>query len=382
MAGPRIALVAGELSGDLLGAGLIAALRRRWPDARFEGIGGPGMVGAGLEGLYPLEKLSVMGLVEVLKHLPELMRIRRGLLARWRTDPPALFVGIDAPDFNLPLARKLRAAGVRAAHYVSPSVWAWRQGRVKGIARSVDLMLTLFPFEAAFYQAHAVPVACVGHPLADAIPLETDRQAARRALGLPEGGHVLAVLPGSRGGEVARHGALFVAAAQRFAARHPGLRILVPCATARLRAQLEAVVAGLGDAGPVRLLDGQAREALGACDLALVASGTATLEAMLVGRPQVMAYRVAPLTYAIAKRLMKIARFSLPNLLADRDLIPELIQDAATPEALAVALEAWLAEPARAEATLAEFARLHRELKRDASETAAAALVGLLERQR
>lgn len=374
----RIALVAGELSGDLLGAGLIRALRRRYPQAVFEGIAGPGMLAAGCSGLFPLERLSVMGLVEVLRHLPELLRIRRALLARWRADPPDVFIGIDAPDFNLPLARRLRAGGVRTAHYVSPSVWAWRQGRVRGIARSVDLMLALFPFEERFYRDHAVPVACVGHPLADEIPLVSDRAAARAALAVTAAGPVLAVLPGSRHGEVGRLGPDFIAAAQGLAERHPGLQVLLPCATPALRAQLEAQLRAAQAQSLVRLVDGRAREVLAAADLALVASGTATLEAMLVGRPLVMAYRIAPLTYAIARRLMKIDRFALPNLLAGRDLVPEFIQDAATPAALCAALDAWLTEPARAQAVCAEFARLHAELRRDASEAAATALGALL----
>lgn len=373
----RIAVVAGELSGDALGGALLPALQRHFPQARFEGIGGPRMQAAGLESLFPLEKLSVMGLVEVLKHLPELLSIRRALVRRWLAAPPDLYLGIDAPDFTLPLAKRLRAHGIRSAHYVSPSVWAWRQGRVHGIAQSVDLMLTLFPFEAAFYAQHRVPVECVGHPLADEIPAGITIADGRAALGLGPG-RSIALLPGSRAGEVGRHIDVFLAAFARLRARQPGFDALLPCATPALRAQIAARVAAAGLAAQVRLCDGHAREVLAASEVALVASGTATLEAMLVGRPLVMAYRVAPLTYAIARRLMKIDRFALPNLLAGHDLIPEFIQDAATPEALAAALEAWLHAPARAQAVCAEFAGLHERLRCNAGERAAAALAGLL----
>ncbi|PWV63511.1 lipid-A-disaccharide synthase [Plasticicumulans acidivorans] len=374
----RIAIVAGELSGDVLGGGLIEALRRRYPQATFEGIGGPRMIGAGLKSLYPLDALSVMGLVEVLRHLPRLLGIRGDLLRRWRAKPPDLFVGIDAPDFNLPLARRLRAAGIRTAHYVSPSVWAWRQGRVKGISKSIDLMLTLFPFEAAFYQQHRVPVACVGHPLADEIPAGIDMLAAREAIGLADDIRWLALLPGSRAGEVARHVDVFLEAFRLFHAQQPDFCAVIPCATPKLHEQIESRVAAAGLCDYVLLLDGRARDALAASELALVASGTATLEAMLVGRPLVMAYIVAPLTYRIAKRLMRIDRFSLPNLLAGRDLIPEFIQQAATPAALATALEDWLAQPQRMTEVCSEFARLHAELRRNASEAAAQALGTLL----
>ncbi|HMW28902.1 MAG TPA: lipid-A-disaccharide synthase [Plasticicumulans sp.] len=373
----RIAVVAGELSGDALGGALLPALQQRFPQARFEGIGGPRMQAAGLESLFPLEKLSVMGLVEVLKHLPELLSIRRALVRRWLAEPPALYLGIDAPDFTLPLAKRLRAHGIRTAHYVSPSVWAWRQGRVRGIAQSVDLMLTLFPFEATFYAQHHVPVECVGHPLADEIPAGLTVADGRAALGLGAG-RSLALLPGSRAGEVGRHIDVFLAAFARLHERHPQLNALLPCATAALRAQIAARVTAAGLDAQVRLFDGHAREVLAASELALVASGTATLETMLVGRPLVMAYRVAPLTYAIAKRLMKIDRFSLPNLLAGHDLVPEFIQDAATPAALAAALDAWLREPARVQTACTEFAGLHERLRCNAGERAAAALAGLL----
>lgn len=375
----RIAVVAGELSGDALGGALLPALARRFPEARFEGIGGPRMQAAGLDSLYPLEKLSVMGLVEVLKHLPELLSIRRALVRRWLADPPDLYLGIDAPDFTLPLAQRLRAHGIRTAHYVSPSVWAWRKGRVRGIAQSVDLMLTLFPFEAAFYAQHHVPVECVGHPLADEIPPGLTIADGRRALGLGPG-RSIALLPGSRAGEVGRHIDGFLAAFARLHARQPVFDALLPCATPALRTQIAARVAAAGLDAQVRLCDGHARDVLAASEVALVASGTATLEAMLVGRPLVMAYKVAPLTYAIARRLMQIDRFSLPNLLAGHDLIPEFIQDAATPDALAAALEAWLHAPARTQAVCAEFAGLHAQLRCKAGERAATALAGLLQR--
>ncbi|MCC6077063.1 lipid-A-disaccharide synthase [Pseudomonas sp. GCM10022188] len=370
-----IALVAGEASGDILGAGLMQALKARHPDARFIGVGGPRMQAEGLDSCFPMERLAVMGLVEVLGRLPELLKRRRRLIQTLIAERPDVFVGIDAPDFNLGVELELRQAGIRTVHYVSPSVWAWRQKRVLKIRRACDLMLTLFPFEAQFYEAQQVPVCFVGHPLADAIPLEADRLAARTALGLAERDAVVALLPGSRGGEVARLGGLFLDAAERLCALRPGLRFVLPCANAERRAQLEAL---FGDRElPIELLDGRSHEALAACDAVLIASGTATLEAMLFKRPMVVAYRVAPLTYRILKRLVKSPYVSLPNLLAGRLLVPELIQDAATPEALAATLLPLLDEGA---AQTESFDTIHRALRRGASDRAAEAVLQLLER--
>jgi lipid-A-disaccharide synthase len=370
----KIALVAGEASGDILGAGLMQAIKARHPDARFIGVGGPRMQAEGLDSYFPMERLAVMGLVEVLGRLPELLKRRRGLIRTLIDERPDVFVGIDAPDFNLGVELKLRQAGIRTVHYVSPSVWAWRQKRVLKIQRACDLMLTLFPFEARFYEEQQVPVCFVGHPLADAIPLTADRAAARAALGLPEQGGVVALLPGSRGGEVERLGGLFLDAAERLRALRPGLRFVLPCASAERRAQVEAMLAGRDL--QVSLLDGRSHEALGACDAVLIASGTATLEALLFKRPMVVAYRVAPLTYRILRRLVKSPYISLPNLLAGRLLVPELIQDAATPEALAGALAPLIDD---GQVQTEGFDAIHRALRRGASERAAEAVLRLVE---
>ena len=375
----RVYLVAGELSGDILGAGLMRALKARHPDVEFRGIGGPRMLREGIDSRFPLETLSVMGLVEVLKHLPGLIRVRRALKAdalAWRPD---IMVGIDAPDFNLGLERQLREAGLITAHYVSPSVWAWRQGRVKGIARSVDAMLTFLPFEAAFYVHHRVPVAFVGHPLADELPLENNRAAMRTALDLPAEGEVLALLPGSRANEVRFLGETFLAAAERLCAARPHLRIVVPAVTPERRGELQALL----DEHPVlegrlTLLEGQAREAMVASDAVLLASGTAALEAMLCHRPMLVAYRMAPLTHALAKRLVKTEWISLPNLIAREALVPELVQEAATPDAIAARLEMLLDDPEGRSALEARFASMHAGLQRDASRRAAEAIEALV----
>ncbi|MCQ4270837.1 lipid-A-disaccharide synthase [Pseudomonas kuykendallii] len=371
----RIALIAGEASGDILGAGLMQALKVRHPQVEFVGIGGPRMIAEGLNSYFPMERLAVMGLVEVLGRLAELLARRRRLVATLIEQRPDVVIGIDAPDFNLGLELKLRRAGIRTVHYVSPSVWAWRQKRVFKIRDACDLMLTLFPFEARFYTEHQVPVHFVGHPLADAIPLEVDRAAARLALGLPQGAPVVALLPGSRGGEVGRLGGLFLDTAGRLLASRPDLRFVLPCASPERRAQLEQMLVGRDL--PLSLLDGQSHEALGACDAVLIASGTATLEALLCKRPMVVAYKVAPLTYRILSRLVKSPYVSLPNLLAGRLLVPELLQDAATPEALAAELLPLLDD---GEVQTESFDAIHRTLRRDASAEAASAVLQLVER--
>ena len=371
----RVALVAGEASGDILGAGLMQALKARHPQVEFIGVGGPLMQGQGLNSYFPMERLAVMGLVEVLGRLPELLVRRRRLIKSLIAAKPDVFIGIDAPDFNLGVELKLRQAGIKTVHYVSPSVWAWRQKRVLTIRQACDLMLCLFPFEAQFYDAHQVPVRFVGHPLADAIPVQVDRAAAREALGLPADGPVVALLPGSRGGEVARLGSLFLDAAVRLRALRPGVRFVVPCASPERREQLEQLLVGRDL--PLTLLDGCSHQALAACDAVLIASGTATLEALLHKRPMVVAYRVAPLTYKILRRLVKSPYISLPNLLAERLLVPELIQDAATPEALAQVLAPLLEGGA---VQTEGFDVIHRALRRDASAQAADALLELVGR--
>ncbi|MCQ4257653.1 lipid-A-disaccharide synthase [Stutzerimonas stutzeri] len=370
----KVALVAGEASGDILGAGLMQALRARHPDVQFIGIGGARMEAEGLRSYFPLERLAVMGLVEVLGRLPELLARRKRLLATLLEARPDLFIGIDAPDFNLDLALKLRRNGIRTVHYVSPSVWAWRQKRVLKIRDACDLMLTLFPFEAKFYDAHQVPVRFVGHPLADTIPLEADRSAARAALNLPHDGLVVALMPGSRGGEVGRLGELFLGAADRLRAMRPGIRFVVPCASPERRLQLEQMLVGRDL--PLTLLDGRSHEALAACNAVLIASGTATLEALLYKRPMVVAYSVAPLTFRILKRLVKSPYVALPNLLAQRLLVPELLQDAATPEAMAQLLSPLLDN---GDIQTEGFDAIHRTLRCDASSQAAQAVLQLVE---
>ena len=372
MANLRIALVAGEASGDILGAGLMRALKAKHPAVEFIGVGGPLMQAEGLTSYFPMERLSVMGLVEVLGRLRELLARRKLLIQTLIEEKPDVFIGIDAPDFTLNIELKLRQAGIKTVHYVSPSVWAWRQKRVLKIREGCDLMLTLLPFEARFYEEQGVPVRFVGHPLADTIPLEADRGAARAELGLAEG-PVIALMPGSRGGEVGRLGALFLDAAQRLRELVPGVRFVLPCANAARRAQVEQMLEGREL--PLTLLDGRSHQALAACDAVLIASGTATLEAMLYKRPMVVAYRLAPLTYWILKRMVKSPYVSLPNLLAQRLLVPELLQDAATSEALAQTLAPLVKDGSQ---QTDSFDQIHRTLRRDASNQAADAVLALL----
>jgi lipid-A-disaccharide synthase len=368
----RIALVAGEASGDILGSGLMRAIKARHPDAQFIGVGGPLMEAEGMVSDFPMERLSVMGLVEVLGRLRELLA-RRKLLVQTLIDArPDVFIGIDAPDFTLNIELQLRRAGIKTAHYVSPSVWAWRQKRVLKIREGCDLMLTLLPFEARFYEEQGVPVRFVGHPLADTIPLEADRSAALAELGLGDG-PVVALMPGSRGGEVGRLGALFFDTATRLLAERPDLQFVLPCASPQRRAQIEQLLEGRSL--PITLLDGRSHVALAACDAVLIASGTATLEALLYKRPMVVAYRLAPVTFWILKRMVKSPYVSLPNLLAQRMLVPELLQDAATPEALAQTLLPLLND---GQAQTAGFDEIHRTLRRDASNQAADAVLNLI----
>ena len=372
MANLRIALVAGEASGDILGAGLMRALKAQHPAVEFIGVGGPLMQAEGLTSYFPMERLSVMGLVEVLGRLRELLARRKLLIQTLIEERPDVFIGIDAPDFTLNIELKLRQAGIKTVHYVSPSVWAWRQKRVLKIREGCDLMLTLLPFEARFYEEKGVPVRFVGHTLADAIPLQADRAAARAELGLPDG-TLVALMPGSRGGEVGRLASVFFDAAERLQALKPGVRFVLPCASPQRRAQIETLLEGRNL--PLTLLDGQSHLALAACDAVLIASGTATLEALLYKRPMVVAYRLAPLTFWILKRMVKSPYISLPNLLAQRRLVPELLQDAATPEALA---QTVLPLIDGGEEQTRGFDAIHRVLRRDASNQAADAVLTLI----
>ncbi|WLG58266.1 lipid-A-disaccharide synthase [Pseudomonas extremorientalis] len=372
MANLRIALVAGEASGDILGAGLMRALKAQHPAVEFIGVGGPLMQAEGLASYFPMERLSVMGLVEVLGRLRELLARRKLLIQTLIEEKPDVFIGIDAPDFTLNIELKLRQAGIKTVHYVSPSVWAWRQKRVLKIREGCDLMLTLLPFEARFYEEKGVPVRFVGHTLADTIPLQADRAAARAELGLPDG-PLVALMPGSRGGEVGRLASVFFDAAERLQVLKPGVRFVLPCASPQRRAQIETLLEGRNL--PLTLLDGQSHLALAACDAVLIASGTATLEALLYKRPMVVAYRLAPLTFWILKRMVKSPYISLPNLLAQRLLVPELLQDDATPEALAQTLLPLIEG---GEEQTRGFDDIHRILRRDASNQAADAVLTLI----
>ena len=377
----RIALVAGEASGDQLGAGLIAELRARFPQVEFAGIGGPAMRAAGFDAWHDSQALAVMGLAEVLAHLPRLLRLRSGLRRRLLAWKPDVFVGIDAPDFNLGVEKWLKARGIRTVHYVSPSVWAWREGRAEKIGRSADRVLCLFPMEPPIYAKHAVDARFVGHPLADAIPLQPDRAAARAVLGLDATSPVLALLPGSRLGEIARMLPVFLDAAELVAQRVPALRIALPAANEACEHAIRTLLATKpGVAARVRVLHGDAQRAMIASDLVLLASGTAALEAMLCKRPMVVGHRISPTTYRIVTKLglLKTRYVSLPNVLADAPLVPELLQDDCVPEKLAAACLRWLGQPQAVEAVLPRFVELHETLRRDASARAADAVAELV----
>lgn len=379
---PRIALVAGEASGDLLGAGLINALRARYPDAEFAGVGGDAMRHAGCETWFDASELALMGLAEILRHLPRLLKLRKEFRQRVLDWQPDVFIGIDAPDFNLGVEKWLKQRGLRTVHYVSPSVWAWREKRAEKIGASVDLVLCLFPMEPPIYARHGIDARFVGHPMADEIPLHTDRAAARQALGIPEQAKLLAVLPGSRLGEVSRLGPPFFAAAWQLCEQDRGLHIVVPAANAKCKAMItEQIRSAALPSARLHLLDGKAREAMIAADVVMLASGTATLETMLVKRPMVVGYRVAELTYRIVKALglIKVTRFALPNVLAGKDLAPELIQHDCTADNLAAAVRNWFEHPDCVSGLQDDYQQLHQQLRQDASARAADAVAGLLQ---
>lgn len=377
----RIALIAGELSGDLLGAALVRALRERLPQVQCYGVTGARMREAGCESIASIEALSVMGIAEVLHALPRILRLRRQLLDQLSRDPPDLLIGIDAPDFNLPLERKLRARGIKTVHVVSPTVWAWRAGRVHGIDRAVERILCLFPFEPDFYERQGVKgkALYIGHPLADELDDQITPAQARAALGLAEPGPVVAVLPGSRGSELKYLGVPFAQAARLLAQRLPGLRLITPVAKPSLRAGLQAVIAEHAPGLDWTLLDGQSREAMRAADVVMLASGTATLECLLLGRPMVVAYRGAWLTELLLLKLgmLKTPYVSLPNLLADEPVVPELLQHDCAPERLADEVQALLGEAARRR-QLQQFDRVRARLRCGAAQRAAELLAPLL----
>ncbi|WP_372809623.1 lipid-A-disaccharide synthase [Litorivivens sp.] len=377
----HIGIVVGEASGDILGAGLIKALQLRAAqigiELHIDGVGGPRMIAAGFNSLYPMDRLSVMGFTEPLKRLPELLGMRKHLKQHFRETRPDVFIGIDSPDFTLNIEADLKSVGIKTVHYVSPSVWAWRQGRIKTIARAVDLMLTLLPFEAAFYEAHSVPVRFVGHPLADEFPLDDQRDTARKTLGLGDTDRVLAVLPGSRAGEVGQLAPAFLDTVDWLMQQRPELKVLVPAASAERRRQIETLL--IDRATTVQLLDGQSREAMAAADAVLMASGTTTLEAMLLKRPMVVAYKMGGFSYAILSRLVKTPYISLPNLLATESLVPEIIQNDVRPEVLGPLLLERLDGSDAVDALKVRFTQLHREIALNASGSAAEAIWQLME---
>ena len=376
---PTIGIVAGEASGDLLGSHLIRALKAHRPDLEFVGIAGPKMIGEGAKSLFPMEALSVRGYVEVLRHLPRLLKMRRQLRHYFLQNPPDLFIGIDAPDFNFNLERKLKRRGIRTIHYVSPSIWAWRKGRMGNIRKAVSHMLALFPFEPALYEKAGVPVTYVGHPLADILPLKPNKKAARENLKLQPCRIVIAMLPGSRQSEVHQLADLYVKSARLIAEVRPDAQFLVPLITRETRARFEqAMYTNEGEELPIQILFGHAHMAMEAADVVIVASGTATLEAALLKRPMVITYRMPTLSWQILKRMNYLPYVGLPNVLAERFVVPELLQHNATPEKVADAVLKFASDKALAADVDAEFTRMHEILRQNTQEKAAQAILSYL----
>lgn len=373
----RIGIVAGEISGDKLGAGLINEIKRRHPEAEFVGIGGPDMIAAGCDSLYPLEKLSVMGLVEVLKQFRELRQIRNHLVEYFTAHPPDVFIGIDYKEFNLSTARQLKVQGIKTVQYVSPQVWAWRPWRVKKIAQSVDLILCVLPFEERYFQAQSVLAKFVGHPLADSIPDQVDQTNARKLLGLTNEKRVIALLPGSRSKEWQFHMLRFIETAQWCAQQRPDLEFVIALVNERAAENFQRTMDDMTKKPLINPVIGQAQTVIASADVVLTVSGTATLEIMLLKRPMVVAYRMAWLTYQIAKRLVKLPYISLPNILAEEMTAPEFIQDQATPEQLGQALIDWLENDERRDKTMQTYQRIHTQMRQEADQLAADAVLKL-----
>ncbi|MDA8225147.1 MAG: lipid-A-disaccharide synthase [Betaproteobacteria bacterium] len=375
---PRIAIVAGEASGDLLGSHLIRAVRERCPNAEFVGIAGPKMIFAGARTLYSMEKLAVNGYAEVLRHLPELLRIRRRLKQQIIAQQPDLFIGIDAPDFNLDLEIALKKRGIPTMHFVSPSIWAWRGGRIRKIARAVSHMLVVFPFEAEIYRKAGIPVTYVGHPLADSLPLHPDRKAVRERLNLPAQAPIVALLPGSRVSELKHHAQLFVDTARLLHERYPNMRFIVPMVSRATRELFSTALHAADPVPPVQIMIGHADYAMTAADLVLVASGTATLEAALLKRPMVITYRVARLTAWLMRKRAYLPWVGLPNILSGRMLAPEILQDEATPQHLADAIAALWDDPKLRAVQEQTFMQMHHSLRRDTAQRIAEAVLPFL----
>ena len=376
---PRFGIVAGESSGDNLGAGLIEALRRHYPHAEFVGIAGPKMLKLGCRTLAPMERLSVMGFVEPLGRLPELFKIKAQLQAEFISNPPLAFIGIDSPAFNLRLENSLRQNSIKTVQYVSPSVWAYGKNRIHKIKRAVDLMLTLFPFETAIYAEHEIAVECVGHPLADSIGFEDNKAQSRAQLDLKDEDEVVCLMPGSRGGEIKRLGPVFLAAAVESLQHCPRLRFIIPCASAAARSQINGLMraASLFPGDQFTLVD-DSHLAISAADFVVLASGTATLEAMLLRRPMLVCYKLGLLTYAIASRIVKIPHIALPNLLAGKALVPEFIQHGVSVDRLRDEIVSFMAGQTDHAILLDEFDRIHRGIRLDASSRAAEAILKLV----
>lgn len=384
-AAPTIAIVAGEVSGDILGAGLIRSLKEQYPSARFVGIAGQKMLAEGCETLVDMEEIAVMGLVEILKHLPRLLKIRNNLVQHFLREKPDIFIGIDAPEFNLYVEDKLKTAGIKTIHYVSPSVWAWRQNRIHKIARATNLVLAFLPFEKAFYDKFNVPCRFVGHTMADAIPLQPNRAEACQQLGLPDNQRYVAILVGSRGAEIEMLTEPFLKTAELLKAKYPDLKFLVPLVSPKRRIQFEQIRAKisphLADEDLI-LLDGHARQAMIVAEATLLASGTAALECMLCKSPMVVGYRMKPFTYWLAKRLVKSAYVSLPNLLANEMLVPEMLQEQCEPIKLAEKMACYLGESAvkNRQVLLERFTELHQMVRKNADKQAAQAVIDVLEK--
>ena len=377
----KIGMLAGEASGDLLGAGLIRELRKIHSDLTVSGMGGSAMIAEGCDSLFEMERLSIMGVIEPLRRLPELIKMRRALYQHFLIERPDVFIGIDSPDFNLGLELKLKEAGIPVIHYVSPSVWAWRQKRIHKIAKATNLVLTLFPFETAFYQKHQVPARFVGHPLADLIPLNPDKKASRQVLGLDEDATYIAVLPGSRRNEIKYLAETFVLAAQLCRIKNPNIKFITSAVNELRDAEFQQICQTISPDLPIQFFYQQSHAVMAAADVVLVTSGTATLETMLFKRPMVVAYRMANFNYQIGKRLVKIPFIALPNLLANEKLVPEFIQETATPENISHALLDFIDHPDKIHKLEKQFLALHQTLRCNASEQAADAVIKLIHKE-